>query len=302
MAPVPISLADIYACRDKLGGGLVPSPESQAMVTEILGLVTSRHYSRVPHFDGKRTRSSGPHPPFRVTARPSKLGFAKGLDEVRKLFNKLTGSKASTLMPVLAGELDKLRTFADFSEAVVLETVFGIVCSTPFYSRMYAQYYSALASNQQYLTAEIPKQVDRFKELTQSIVAVNPNEDYDGFCAANKLNGRRQALGKFILALCEHGMLDDTVIQQLLSFVLSEFDKLSTVDGKKDECAVLADLCGSLILDNGYVIQRIAHGPLHETIVSTSKLRISDRCSLSNKSIFKFMDIRDHINTYTEGN
>ena len=94
-------------------------------------------------------------------------------------------------------------------------------------------------------------------------------------------------------------MLDDAAIQQLLSFVLSEFDKLSMVDGKKDECAILADLCGSLILDNGYVIQRIAHGALHDTIVNTSKLCVSDRCSLSNKSIFKFMDIRDHINTYT---
>ena len=302
MVPISISLAAIYECRANLTKELVPSDESQALVAEILNLVTGQNYNRVPHFDGKRNRSGGRHPPFRVTVRPSKLGFAKGLDEVRKLFNKLTGSKASTLMPILTAELDKLKAFPDFSEAVVLETIFGIVCSTPFYSRMYAQYYSALAGTQQYLMEEIPKQIDHFKEVTKSIVTVNPNEDYDGFCAANKLNGRRQALGKFILALCEHGVLDDDVIQDVLSFVLSEFDRISMVEGKKDECATLADLCGALILDNGYVIQRITNGPLHDAIVKTSKLRTSDRCSLSNKSVFKFMDIKDHMNTYTGRN
>ena len=81
--------------------------------------------------------------------------------------------------------------------------------------------------------------------------------DYDGFCATNKLNGKRQALGKFLVALCEHGVLEDSAIPELLGMVLSEFDRLSMLDGKKDECAILADLCGALVLDNTYVTELI---------------------------------------------
>ena len=165
---------------------------------------------------------------------------------------------------------------------------------------MYAQYYSALAHTQQYLIAEIPKQIESFKEFARNIVTANPNVDYDAFCAANKLNGRRQALGKFILALCEHGLLEDSIIQQLIGFVLSEFERLSAVEDKKDECAVLADLCGALIVDNRYVAERIARSALHGDIVKMSELRTAERCSLSNKSIFKFMDIKDYIDTYAE--
>ena len=174
MVPFSVSLADIYERRTQLGTDFIPDVRTQKLVAEIIGLVTSRDYSRVPHFDATRKRPSGPHIPFRVTARPSKLGFAKGLDEVRKLFNKLTGSKASVLLPILASELEKLKTFADFCQETVLETIFGIVCSTPFYSRMYAQYYSALAGDQPYLIAEIPKTDRSFQRADNECCSGQP--------------------------------------------------------------------------------------------------------------------------------
>ena len=299
MVPMSISLADIYARRMTLQGKFIPDAASQKLVTDILALVTSRSYSRVPRFE----RGGGrPNASFKVTARPSKLGFERGLDEVRKLFNKLTGSKASVLLPVLKAELGKLKDLDDFSEAAVLTTVFGIVCNTPFYSRMYAEYYSELANSHPYLTEEIPRQIKVFEDMTKSITAVDPNVDYDGFCETNKLNGKRQALGKFLMGLCEHDALATTVVQQLLDIVMSEFTRLSLVEGKKDECAILADLCGALILDNKFVVGTIVGGSFHNTIVETSGMRVADRPSLSNKSIFKFMDLKDHMSTYEGGN
>ena len=50
MVSISISLADIYECRDNLAGKLIPDTASQALVTEILELVTSQNYNRVPHF------------------------------------------------------------------------------------------------------------------------------------------------------------------------------------------------------------------------------------------------------------
>ena len=301
------SYSSILGHIAKTGKGSLNADASQ-LIKDLLAKVMKPGYTRAPRFSkagrGYTGRSGGgTQPPIKYAPKPrvEKDERQKNLDELRKLFNKLTGSKYEFQIPKLVQLMDDMEQAEGFSGPAVVDALFNVVESTPFYSRMYAKCYTVLCKDRPFLYKEIAQRRKRLTTSMESIATANPNEDYDAFCDLNKQNSRRQAIAKFLIALSEEGTTSDDEAIGLIEETVSLFVTISGQEGKKDEAGTLADLLGAMVIDNVYVARLLSSSATcAERIHEIATWKASSRPSTTNKAVFKFMDIRDYLRTYDE--
>jgi hypothetical protein len=136
----------------------------------------------------------------------------------------------------------------------------------------------------------------------QNIEYVDPEVNYDGFCDMNKANEKRKAVTTFYVNLASNGFIKKDGIIDLLAKLLSiVIDYISKPD-KKNEVDELTEIVGVLfnkeLLDEDFNSKRdepeefyILKNSIIETISSLAKKKVKDYPSLSNKAIFKYMDL-----------
>tara|TARA_Y100000389_G_scaffold86932_1_gene83580 strand:+ start:13770 stop:14672 length:903 start_codon:yes stop_codon:yes gene_type:complete len=273
-------------------------PGALVVVKGLIAKVMRPGYARVPKFNrGRRNRHNAPAPKYAPKPKVAKEKLKSSEDELRKLFNKLTGSKYDALMPVLENHIGVMKTLPGFEESTVINVLYTVIANTPFYSRMYAKCYTELAKTNPYLKVELDRRRSAFSEGLKEIESVNPNEDYDRYCDLNKDNNRRQAMGKFFMGLGEHGLVEEEYTLSIVREVLTYFEECSGKERFRDESDTVANLLGALIIDNQYAAELVRGNILENKVVSLSKSKSNSKPSLTNKSVFKFMDVRDYIRT-----
>ena len=139
--------------------------------------------------------------------------------------------------------------------------------------------------------------MSNFSELFNVIEYVDPKVDYDKFCKINKDNEKRKALGSFFVNLSINGVIPALTIQTITRTLLSQIYKYISEENKKNEVDELTENIALFYkkeffeneddvnyeLINGYTITEIVER------IANSKSK--DFKSLTNKAIFKFMDM-----------
>ena len=132
-------------------------------------------------------------------------------------------------------------------------------------------------------------------ELFNCIEYVDSEKDYDKFCKINKDNERRKALSLFFVNLTINKIISEdklkemasSLLNKLLSFIMEE-NRKNEVDEITENIALLYsynkklyDTCEEKFdgVSFGEMIEKLAH------------CKAKTYPSLSNKSIFKFMDL-----------
>jgi hypothetical protein len=130
---------------------------------------------------------------------------------------------------------------------------------------------------------------------------VDSEKNYDGFCDMNKKNDKRRAITTFYMNLVANGFIIHTglvkILRQLLEFVYNMIDitdKKNEVDELTENIAILfnKDMIDDVEkhidnLEEVYINGR----SIFETVNILAKSKAKDHPSLSNKTIFKFMDL-----------
>ena len=135
----------------------------------------------------------------------------------------------------------------------------------------------------------------KFMDLFSTIEYVDPEEDYNKFCKINKDNEVRKSLSAFFVNLCANNILSKErliqlthgMISQVMTFIVQENQKC-IVDELTENIAILYNKTyfeSVPDLINGLTVV--------QTIEKLAGSKAKTYPSLSNKSIFKYMDIID---------
>jgi hypothetical protein len=138
----------------------------------------------------------------------------------------------------------------------------------------------------------------RFTDLFNNIEYVDPNENYDRFCEINKINEKRKSLASFYLNLMLNGIISKTQIIKITRNLLDNIYKFISIDNKKNEVDELTETIAILYQKNLYEnneekYEQIDGCSINEIIEKIAKSNVKDYKSLTNKSLFKFMDLID---------
>jgi hypothetical protein len=263
---------------------------------------------------------------FQKTELQKKEGVEARMDNIRSYLNKLTDKtydamlenltqelgeifkttgETNTEVPELHGEEtpqdDEMNTLSIMDRVAL--SIFNTASSNSFYSAIYARLFKDLMSRYHVFQAVFEKNLSGFMALFETIEYCDPKKNYDKFCDINKANEKRKAMSLFIVNLMKIGIVEKmqvlTIMKQLQELMYANIRQ----EGKTNEVDELAE--------NLYIIVKNCHMDMKddknepeisenftnriEQITEISKLKIKTKPSITNKTIFKHLDMLDEI-------
>lgn len=270
---------------------------------------------------------------FQKTELKKKEGIELSIDNIRSSLNKLTDKTYSTMLSNILKEISALFTASsdDASEehntvAVmdrVASSIFNTASSNAFYSEIYARLFHDLMSkesepgHEQYAVFRgiFEKNLASFMSLFETIEYCDPKKNYDKFCDINKANEKRKAMSLFIVNLMKIGIVEKTQVLGLMRQIQELMYTNMRQEGKTNEVDELSENLFIMVKHSHMMFTAAAAGRSGagaaagaldpeiaesfksrvEQITEISKMKLKSKPSITNKTIFKHLDMLDEI-------
>jgi hypothetical protein len=166
---------------------------------------------------------------------------------------------------------------------------------------MYADLYSDIITSYEIMKGVFEESLSNFSELFNVIEYVDPSVDYDKFCKINKDNEKRKALGVFFINLSMNGIIPNTKIISITRNLMAQIYTFISQENKKNEVDELTENIALLFKrdlygdddDDDVEYELIEGFTITEIIEKIAHSKVKDYKSLTNKTVFKFMDMID---------
>jgi hypothetical protein len=236
---------------------------------------------------------------FQATKFDTKEGISAQIDIIRSHLNKMSDKNYIDSRNKIVDDIDKIISeCSDTNNLIqVSSIIFEIASTNRFFSKIYADLYSDLFIKYEFMRSVFENSFSTFLQLFNNIEYVVPEEDYDKFCKINKDNEKRKSLSVFFINLMINGIIDKIKIVHLLKTLLLQVYEFSIIPNKKNEVDELVENVALLYKkdlfecdskDENLLIDGLT---ITEFITKLAQSKVKKDMSLSNKTIFKCMDL-----------
>lgn len=231
-----------------------------------------------------------------LTKTVIKEGIDINIDSIRFLLNKLTDKNYDDISSKIIDEIENINKNNNDDMMRIGTTIFEIASANRFYSKMYADLYSILINKYEIMKFVFEKSFDDFMQLFNVIEYVEPSVNYDQFCKINKDNEKRRSLSTFFINLMNNGIIQKESIVNIVRNLLSQVYNYINIENKKNEVDEITENIAILydkeLFDNdNYHYELIQNKKIYDIIYILAHSKTKDHKSLTNKSIFKYMDM-----------
>jgi hypothetical protein len=236
---------------------------------------------------------------FQSTKIEEKKGIDAHIDTIRTYLNKLSDKNYIDICSKIIETIDTIFSDNKNTEDLVRVSsiIFEIASTNRFYSKIYADLYSQLITKYEIMKTTFEENLEKFIALFNTIEYVEPNVDYDKFCENNKTNEKRKSLASFYVNLMANGIITEEKIKTITRNLLAQIYKFIDLTNKKNEVDELTENVAILYKkelyenDDGEDYEKINGHTISEIIDIISNSKVKHHESLTNKTIFKFMDM-----------
>lgn len=242
---------------------------------------------------------------FNSTKLEQKTGIDTYIDQIRLYINKISDKTFNEMYEKICEQIQLVTSedgiTAEETRKVSL-VIYDILSSNKFYSESYAKIYSELVKKFKWLSSTFDERYKNILNDYLNIKYVDPDVNYDEFCENNKTNEKRKSHTMFIVNLAKYGFINNIDNMRLLKQLLSIVVNMVNEEGRKNEVDELTENIAILYSKN--VLEEVEDDPDYEeeefevngnsiqtTIKRLSSSKSKDYKSLSNKAIFKYMDL-----------
>jgi|TARA_B110000483_G_scaffold237511_1_gene312400 hypothetical protein len=285
------------------------------IIQNISNQVGAPEYIRTPQFSkqkyDKRNNNNADWEDvrnFKATTFEEKTGVKLHIDNIRKHVNKITAKTYDSISVKIieeltsitesevSGETEETDVSNDKLYAEIGDSIFTIASTNMFYSHIYARLYKDLMDKFSFMKEIFDNNFTKCSDVYRTIEYCSPNEDYDRYCEINKANEERRSISMFYINLMKLKVIP---VSSIVEIILGVQDYLHTLYVDEANKAIVDELSEVI-----FILVTNAHDELsssndwvtiHENILNITSLKVSDKEGLTNKSIFKHMDIVDDI-------
>jgi hypothetical protein len=228
---------------------------------------------------------------------------------VRSILNKIGSSNTDGMFSSLVEIIDDmLESGDDITGEVVYnisENITNVMSSNSFYSDVYTQIYAALLEKYDFIHETLQTKLQGYISSYNSVIDVNPDENYDLFCSKNKENDVRRANTLFYTNLTKYDKIKADV---LVDFIMKLCEKIvkniQTSDSTSQIDEMIENIC--IILTNNKDIYKqldkkicciddTENGTIQEYLTMLSKTKPKSLAGLTTKSLFRIMETMEEI-------
>jgi len=234
---------------------------------------------------------------FQTTKMEQKVGIEAQIDLMRSWLNKMSDKMYNEPCDKIMEILNQLIQdgIADEDMLRVGTIIFEIASNNRFYSKLYADLYSKLIENYQVMRNIFNENLASFMELFNCIEYVDSEKDYDRFCKINKDNERRKALSLFFVNLSTNNIIDGEKLKEMASSLLKKLVSFISQENMKNEVDEITENIAILYSHNKSLYESCDEKfdglTFGEMVNKLAHCKAKTYPSLSNKAIFKFMDL-----------
>jgi hypothetical protein len=240
---------------------------------------------------------------FKATKIESKTGIEKTVNDVRIALNKISAANYDKQRDVVLGLVngyfessDEEKTEANTRR--ISKAIFDIASTNKFYSEMYAKLYKELVEAHSVFRELLEEMLDGFIQSLDSIpVYVDPDSDYDGFCAYSKACEIRKSTSTFIVNCLKTDLVEYHRVVDIVAVFVKYVDDKRSEDGFSK--------CVEEVVENIYIIATLCATELSiipkwkDYVLPKIQLFVKEKSngfpSMSNRAAFKFMDLLEKL-------
>lgn len=246
-------------------------------------------------------------PVFKATKFAVKTGITKQINEIRMKINNIS---AATYAKISVGIIDLISQWKEESENVeedmkqIAETIFDIMGKTKMNSELNADLYklcvdrfdgSAGIDSAGIFTKTLHTNIVTLENMVQNVEYADPNQDYDKYCVYSKQISQIIAMCSFYVNCTKISIIPVNIVYSFLHKLLDSLDTLLQEEGKIAEVELIADIV-FVVVESCHQHMVFDKPELLKKVVDIAGYKNKQFPSISNRFIFKFMDMRDLVN------
>ena len=275
------------------------SQEVIDIINNLAQLVGAPSYVKTPNFKEKNHSRNKKHKTdwalirnFKVTKIEKKIeGIEHDMNVLREFLNKMTDK---TYEENLKEIILKIKTFDKKNLIIICKYIFEMASSNKFYSEMYANLYKTLMGEFEEMGEECLTQLEKFLKTFKEIKYIDPDNDYDGFCDMNEENEKRRAMSQFFINLMKKDVVDSKeIIKIILALHEHIFEYLKEENNKNIAEEFVENIFIMLHNNKQFFKNNENWGKIENNIEIITSAKKSDFPSLTNKIIFRYLDIAE---------
>ena len=235
---------------------------------------------------------------FKTTTLDKNMeGLEAQMDQIRSYLNKLTLDNYDEISNEIKLVIKDIveQNEEDYLSKIGV-SIFEIGSANRFLSKVYVKLYKELIVTYPIMKNVCTSNFNSFQSLFETFDSCDASEDYDRFCDITKQNEKRKALSKFLMICVEYNIIEiESMENIILDFIkkiniyIEEADKENAVD------EIVANLA-IMILSSVSVFKKMkSNTKIFKEIEVLSDLNVKHHPGLSNKTLFKFLDIVEEL-------
>lgn len=222
----------------------------------------------------------------------------KLIHDIRNTLNKLSLKNMDSQYTILKEKLNSIDIQA--YKRNIINMFFDIVSSNKIYSEVYVELYKKITTDYDFMGNELNEFLMNYRESIMEIKNVNPEEDYDAYCAMNKKNDKRKNISNFIGYLTIHNVI---VKEEYLSIIRFFHELIIEKSKESQQTSVIEELIENVyilmeFLKDKIVLEKDVFIELKNTLTFISKMKKeepSTYVSMTLRGGFRILDIIDML-------
>lgn len=235
---------------------------------------------------------------FKTTTLDKNMeGLEAQMDQLRSYLNKLTNDnyqEISNEIKLVIKEVVEHNEGDYLSEIGV--SIFEIGSANRFLSNVYVKLYKELIDAYPIMKNVCMSNFNSFNTLFETFDYCDASEDYDKFCDIMKNNEKRKALSKFLMICVDYEIIESENMEKIM---VDFIKKIRMYISEKDKENALDEIAANLVImiqsSVGVFKKMKCHSQIIKEIEIISTYNVKNYPGLSNKTVFKFLDIFEEL-------
>ena len=233
---------------------------------------------------------------FEVTKiNQTKEGIPTEIVNVRKLMNMMTETNYLDKQLEIKTILDNIQSnYSQEDMKTISLTIFEIASENKFYSTLYSKIYTHLCNKYPIMITILIDKINEYTDSVKNMIIENVIE-YNDLCKMNKQHDKQKAFASFIMNLTKRNTIETHYIIHIVNIFFQELLELIKKENEKKKVDEIVENIAILYYPSWFEDCRSSSmlGDLsyEELIREFARMKVNQYPSITNKSIFKFMDI-----------
>jgi hypothetical protein len=245
---------------------------------------------------------------FQTTQKHVSEGIEKNIDNIRGFLNKITDANEEAMIKDIKKEISQLIEHNTSQENMMKigYSIFNIASSNSFYSALYARLFKSLMNEYDIFKNIFEDNFKEFINLFDSIEFVDPKKNYDKFCEYTKTNDKRRAMSLFVVNLMINQIITKLEIIEIIKQIQTLISSCIRKTDKSNEVEELTENLFIIVTKSANYLAKDDTLESWEKIVENLKFinmlkpKMKEYPSITNKTIFKHMDIVEEISSSSD--